>query len=325
MDSLGAKAKFWLRPRSKRVLERLLHYVPDVSLATLIGLPWPVKKTLAQIDMATRSLSDIEIRSSFLPDARYLQKYRTPECQHFGPVWQYWHSGVTECPPIIRECMASVKRHTTGREVIILSDNTFHDHVTLPAHILAKRQQMGTTHFSDILRSYLLAQHGGTWIDASVMLTGAIDEVTSSIPFFVFKRPNDPYMLSSWFIHSIAGHPLVCAMRDVLTAYWVMQDELRAYFTFHFFFEAIITLHADLREHWKKMPTMSAMPPHFLQNALLAGSNFEQLQEICRSMPVHKLSYKFPESVRAEAERIAMWASMYRKTDLVGERETKRR
>lgn len=288
----------------KRVAKTLLKHAPNVSLASSAYLPWPVKQKFALIEMAARSIDDIRIRSSFLPCARYIKQYRMPDNQHFGPIWQYWNSGVNECPPIIRECIESVRCRAAGREIIVLSDKTLHNYVTLPPHVVAKREKMGTTHFSDVLRVSLLAQYGGTWVDASVFLTGGIDEITATLPFFVFTRPNDPYMLSSWFIHSVAGHPLVCAMRDLLTEYWLTQDELNAYFTFHFLFEAAITLHIDLREIWEKTPRVSAETPHLLQNALLNGSRFEHLRDICRSTAVHKLTWKFPEAVLLEAERI---------------------
>ena len=204
--------------------------------------------------------------------------------------------------------MASVQRHARGREIVVLDDDTLSDHVTLPAHLLKKRHSMGPTAFSDVLRVNLLARHGGTWIDASVLLTGDIGEVTSNLPFFVFTRANDPYMLSSWFIHSTADHPLVCAMRDLLTRYWAVENQVRAYFMLHFLFEAAVTLHADLRDIWRKMPIVSADGPHLLQMSLDAGSNFERLKDVCRAIPVNKLSYKFPEPVMLQAERIAIWA-----------------
>jgi hypothetical protein len=260
------------------------------------------------MEMAARSVANIQSRASFLPHARHVKQYLMPDNQRVGPVWQYWNSGADGCPPLIRECMASVQRHATGREIIVLSDETLRDFVTLPDHVLAKRDKMGTPHFSDILRAALLAEHGGTWIDASVLLTGSIDEITSTLPYFMFTRPNDPFMISSWFIHSIAGHPLVCTMRDLMTEYWVTQDELRDYFMLHYLFECAITLHADLREIWRQTPTVFAETPHLLQDALNMGFNFEHLQDICRRTPLHKLSWKFPDPVMQTAMQIAQWA-----------------
>jgi hypothetical protein len=283
-------------------------YSPDISLASSPHLRWPIKGRLAQIEMATRSVLNLKFRLSFLSNARYVKKYSLPDCQRVGPIWQYWNSGADSRPRIIRECMASVRSHIMGREIILLSDDNLHDYITLPTHILAKREQMGATAFSDWLRVGLLAEHGGTWIDASVLLTGSIDKFTSTLPFFMFTRRNDPWMISNWFIHSVAGHPLACVMRDLMTEYWLTQNEVRAYCMFHFLFESALTLHADLRATWKKIPTVFAEVPHLLHDALLAGSDFQQLRDICCRYPLHKLSWKYSEAVLLEAERIAKWS-----------------
>jgi hypothetical protein len=297
-----------LKSLVKRAAKAISRYSPDISLATSPHLRWPIKEKLAQIEMATRSMLNLKFRLSFLSNARYVKKYRLPDCQQVGPIWQYWNSGADGRPPIIRECMDSVRRHTSGREIILLSDDTLHDYIALPPQILIKRERMGATAFSDWLRVGLLAEHGGTWIDASVLLTGSIDKFTSALPFFVFTRRNDPWMISSWFIHSVAGHPLACVMRDLITEYWALQDEVRAYFMFHFLFESALTLHTDLRETWKKIPTMFAEVPHLLHEALLAGSDSQRLRDICCRYPLHKLSWKYPEAVLLEAERTAKWS-----------------
>ncbi len=299
-----------IKPVAHHAAVLLVNHVPTGSLASSERVPWLVRYKLAQIEMIARSVEHIGLRMSFLPDARYVKPYLTPDSHQVGPIWQYWNSGAGGCPIIIAECMASVRRHAAGREVIVLSDDTLRDYITLPAHVVAKREQMGATQFSDVLRATLLARYGGTWIDASVLLTGGIDAITANLPYFMFTKPNNFNMISSWFIHSVAGHPLACTMRDLMTEYWAREDELRAYFMFHFLFECAVTLHSDLRQSWRSTPSVSADSPHSLQNALLAGSEFERLQEICCRTPVHKLSHKFPQSVLLECERIAKWTRL---------------
>jgi Capsular polysaccharide synthesis protein len=285
----------------KRTVSALTHHLPDFSLASL-DLPWPLKEKLARIDMGLRSLDDFWPRTSFLQDARFIEGYSVPVESQIGPIWQYWHSG-DQCPSIIQTCMASVQRHAGGRKIVFLSDDNLDNYVNLPDHIMAKRAQIGKTHFSDILRVHLLAQHGGTWIDASVFLTGEISHFTENRPFFVFTWQR-PYIISSWFMHSVAGYPFACILRDLLSKYWVSHDELRAYFILHYFFECVLTLHADLRPLWTIMPTLLADAPHRLQNALIEGANDAELRDICRRFPLHKLSWKFPEPILRQAERI---------------------
>src|SRR5262249_2011723 len=157
---------------AKRAAKKLLSHAPDLPLASFVRLPWPVKEKLARVEMAARSPHQLATRAWFLPKARHVKPYRMTDRRHVGPIWQYWHSRAVDCRPLIRECLDSVRRHTSGREIIILNNETLGDYVTLPDHVLAKRERIGATHFSELLRVSLLAQYGGTWIDATILLTG---------------------------------------------------------------------------------------------------------------------------------------------------------
>ena len=187
--------------------------------------------------MQQRSPIDLELCASLLTYAARLAPSQAPEQLIIGPIWQYWHSGRDNAPEICRTCLHSVGRFAADRPITVLDDRSLHQNVHLPSRILARREQMSITHFSDILRSYLLAEHGGTWIDATVLLSGSIDHITRHLPFFAFTRPNDPLMLSSWFMHSVRGHPLMCALRDMLTDYWQENELLQHYNLLHFLFE----------------------------------------------------------------------------------------
>lgn len=126
----------------------------------------------ARSQMQQRSPIDLEVRASLLTYATRLTPGQAPLRRGVGPIWQYWHSGQHTAPDICQTCFNSVNHFAAGRTIIVLDDKCLQQHIRLPSHILARREQMSITHFSDILRSYLLAEHGGTWIDATVLLTG---------------------------------------------------------------------------------------------------------------------------------------------------------
>ena len=193
-----------------------------------------------------------------------------------------------------------------------------------PPYLLAKRDQISPVHFADIVLSYLLAEHGGTWMDTTVFFTGSIDHITSDLPFFAFIRPGDPMVLSSWFIHSAAGYPLMCAMRDILTDYWKTNEVVPNYHYFHFLFECAITLHAELRQAWEAAPLLLSGErgfPRLLQTALNVGLSEEIFQQICRRTPVHKLSWKLPQAALADAKKLPEFVSRSR---LIGDNEKRR-
>jgi hypothetical protein len=267
--------------------------------------------------MQQRSPIDLADRVSFLDYAIRLTPSPEPPRREFGPVWQYWHSGQENAPEICQICFDSISSLAPARTVVVLDDTSLHRYVRLPSHILSRRGQMLISHFSDIVRTYLLAEHGGTWIDATVLLTGPIDDITSGLPFFAFTRPNDPLMLSNWFIHAAAGHPLICAMRDMLTEYWRENETVRHYHLFHLLFECAITVHAQLRQAWQEVPILLTGRhgfPRELQDALnLGGLSQSVFQDICRRTPVHKLSWKLGDAALAEGLKLRRFMSSGKK------------
>ena len=287
-----------------------MKFVPEMSFSN--SSSWLIA---GRSQMEERSPLKLDVRTSLLVYAARLKPSPEPPGRKFGPIWQYWHSGRDNAPDICQTCFDSIKLHAGDREIIILDDNSIDRYIRLPPHIRAKREQITPVHFADIVLAYLLVEHGGTWIDTTVFLTESIDHITSELPFFAFTRPNDPLVLSSWFMHSAAGHPLMCAMRDMLTDYWKDNEVVRDYNYFHFLFESAITLHAGLRQAWEAAPFLLSGHYGFpcqLQDALTAGLSESVFEDICRQTPVHKLSWKLPEAALADAKKLPQFVSRSR-------------
>lgn len=67
----------------------------------------------------------------------------------------------------------------------------YKDYVNMPDYIIRKQQsgEIDLTHFSDILRMMLLAQHGGIWMDSTLLIP--------SKHLGTFIRPEDKF----WSCH----------------------------------------------------------------------------------------------------------------------------
>ena len=212
-----------------------------------------------------------------------------------GPVWQFWAQGVDAAPTIIKRCITSVDAHC-GRQHIVLDDTTISRHVDVPEYIQSRRGdgpgRIGHTAFSDLLRLYLLRDHGGTWIDASCFMSAPMPDHILRAPFFVFKRDADPFILSNWFIHSTRRHPFVVALIDALERYWREHDALEDYYMFHHLFEAMVAYHQPLRELFDSAPTQSSYPAHDLQLHFDEPYTDESYADLLSRSWLHKLTYK---------------------------------
>lgn len=263
------------------------------SLGALPLLPNIVRRHFAKNELRARSELDFNRRKYYLQFAyppAFSGRTRIASSS-LGPIWQYWNNGYDRAPRIIQRCLDSVEIFSGSRKRVIVTDDTIHKYVELPKAILDKKDIMGATHFSDILRVFLLKDHGGTWIDASVFLTGSIEDFTNS-PYFAFSRPNDPYLLSSWFMHSCKSHVIPATLSRVLERYWSQEGDLRDYFAIHFVFEAALSLNREFRNEWLRSPLKWADDPHWLQVNIDSNLTVEQLKNAVGKTPIHKLTYK---------------------------------
>ena len=175
------------------------------------------------------------------------------------------------------------------------------DFVNIPDYILKKYNEgkIPKAQFSDIVRTCLLVEHGGIWMDSTVLATDTLPENLLSKPLFVFRhlwRGDDSICLSNWFISSCKDNPHLKMERDLLFAYWQKYDFLCDYFLYHLFFTMI---YEKYPQYINEMPLYSNVPPHIMQIELFNQYSEERYEEILRMSPVHKLTHKFSEeSVR---------------------------
>ena len=176
-------------------------------------------------------------------------------------IWVCWLQGMENAPEIVKKCVASVKQNMPRYEVRVLTAENLFEYVTLPEHIVRKYQK-GTitfTHFSDILRTALLVQHGGIWFDATVLLTDELPAQMTDAPLFFLqssKLQSMPHMGSSWLLISHKGNPVLQRLMDLLAAYWRRENKLRDYYLFHLFFYLVLTHNEQGMGAQKRIPFM---------------------------------------------------------------------
>lgn len=214
-------------------------------------------------------------------------------------VWQLWLQGPTEAPAIVRSSLRSVRKYLDDYSIVYLDQNTIQDHLDLPGYVFDKWNQgrMSNVNFSDLLRSCLLAEHGGTWIDATVLLTDRPCNSMITSPFFAFRRTPEELMgcgsamLSSWFITSSKHLHVMECMKNLLLEYWKHETSAVHHYTFHLFFSLCVSASSACEKIWEATPSWSNVPPHILQAELFSRFNERRFREIKSMSPIHKLTY----------------------------------
>jgi glycosyltransferase involved in cell wall biosynthesis len=210
-------------------------------------------------------------------------------------IWWCWLQGLENAPELVKACYESCKQ--LGLEIKVITEENFPQYVTIPDFILKKREAgiISNTHFSDILRLELLTEYGGTWIDATVLITGkGILSYIEDERLFCFRhcmRGAESLVIeaSSWFISACRGDKILSDTKAMLYEYWKNEDTLVHYFLFHFFFSIACRKNSQI---WDEVPMLSNVPPQIMQTYLYRPYTKKEWERFCTMSDVHKLTWK---------------------------------
>ncbi|MCY7209836.1 capsular polysaccharide synthesis protein [Streptococcus sp. IsoGale021] len=213
-------------------------------------------------------------------------------------VWVMWLQGIDNAPEIVKVCYNSLVNNLKDREVILLTEDNYSNYVTFPDYIQTKIDKglIGKAHMSDLLRLELLENYGGTWIDATVLVSDKhIPDFIFDSDFFMYQKlkpalDGNPLSVSNWLITSTTSNPILMMTKELLYEYWKKHNSAIHYFIFHMFFQLVIE---NFDDEWKKVVPVSSSTPHILLLILFDNYDKDMLSAIFYQTSIHKLTYKF--------------------------------
>ncbi len=230
-------------------------------------------------------------------------------------IWQYWESPNGEIPPLVQACLNSVKKYKGNYERILLTPNNVKEYVKIP-EIFWKLKEKGiikTAFFSDILRTCLLIQNGGIWIDATVLLTEDLPEHIKNAELFVFqndlKIDLDGLNMASYFIASKSNNKILKDTLSSLIEYWNENNFLINYFTFLHAFTMVTQANLENKNIYNNIPFFNFLPVQQLQGELLNPFSSERWEQIKKISPIHKLTHK--QSVLTKKKELNISGTFY--------------
>ena len=227
-------------------------------------------------------------------------------------IYQYWESPDGSIPPLVQACLNSVDRYKGDKQRIMLNPDNLNDYVKIPQIFLDLKKQgiIKTAFFSDILRTCLLIQNGGIWIDATVLLTKELPDYITNADLFVFqndlKIDLDGLNMASYFIASKPGNIILKQTLKALESYWKENRFLVNYFTFLHTFTMVTQKNKEL---FKKVPFFSFLPVQLLQGELLNKYDPKRWEQIKSMSGIHKLTHK--QSVLTKKKDIDLTGTLY--------------
>lgn len=219
---------------------------------------------------------------------------------HSNIVWVCWLQGEDKAPDIVKACIASIRKWAKGYEIRLITDKNLLEYVTMPEYIIQKYQagKISFAHFSDILRTCLLYEHGGIWIDSTVLLTGELPGEITNEPFFIYQNKvtyDGSIAISSWLIAANSHHPILKVMRDVLFEYWKDHNVLWDYFLIHLICTLIVRKNPMCRTMFISMPYVHNIDVHILLFRLFDPWTKKDWQFVTKRSTVHKLTRRFSQ------------------------------
>jgi hypothetical protein len=122
-------------------------------------------------------------------------------------IWTYWDNP-DKMPKSVKMCMESWKKFNPEYEITLLTKNNFKGYITIPDGIRNHPHfNDSAQRFSDLVRLYVLEEHGGIWIDASVLVKESFDDglfpkYAEFAGYYMKSTTADEYApnIESWFL-----------------------------------------------------------------------------------------------------------------------------
>ena len=241
-----------------------------------------------------------------------LQKFKkfngSRELEHEHPkvIWFCWLQGLDNAPEIVKACHRSLQRNLKDYEIRIIDSMNWSQYVQLPDYIVERwnKKQIPPAMFSDLLRLQLLIEHGGSWIDSTVLCTGFSTQKTQiaqkylEAPLFLFQYTPEGtttnISISNWFISAHNNNEVLMTLRDMLFAYWKDYNCTLDYYIFHLFFAMVA------QEYSKEI---AAMPYGYSMRSLTLLHHWDESfvqkkwDNLTSKVCFHKLAFRVSQSV----------------------------
>lgn len=208
-------------------------------------------------------------------------------------VFSYWDKPLDDAPPLVRACLAQLR--SVYPSLRVLDGRSVRELVPIPHRVATLLEHERPAHFSDYVRTRVLEEHGGIWVDATAWVHRSLDDelqrrlLRAGTIFPRWTRRS----IANWFIASQPHSPILALQRLALDAWWEANDDLPDYFLYHRIFEVLQAFVPEARGQWDAAPALSSASAHLLQLEMMQPWRPERLRGMLATAPLQKLSYKY--------------------------------
>lgn len=286
-------------------------YIPVTNLILTYAQRFFSAKTLSRIlENRTRKIQEILLQSVTFPSQ--LEDNSEKGDGMKAPIWFFWLQGEEHLPTIPKLCLQSIRKHANGHEVKVLTADNYKEYVTIPNMLIEKYRsgRIKAAHFADILRVNLLAQQGGLWLDATMLVTRDLPQEIFDMPFFSVKTVNQGYFVSQcrWAVFCLGaakGNPLFVQLASLFEQYLMSTDLFVDYFLFDNFIDMLYKRYPLIKAQIDSLP-MNNPRVHDMAPLLCDKVSDKQFEGLVKGTYLFKLSYKnyTPEMLKGDVDNL---------------------
>lgn len=238
------------------------------------------------------SMSKDFIKSNYI-DSLIIKNSTLPIMQRGYKTFFFWYQGINKkTPKTILLCLATIKKNAPN--VTVIDKNNYKEYVDLPKHIIGKFNagDIDITHFSDILRVYILAKHGGVWLDATMILNKQLESFVG-VPYWTIKHNGCPN--SIFAMASAPNNPLFISLEQFYEKYYFDHSAIIDYFLLDQAISLISDNNRIISEMLSKVPDNNSMALYVFKRFFYKRYNSEKFNNAVKETYIYKITYKRPK------------------------------
>lgn len=232
-------------------------------------------------------------------DAFRLESSQTEGRISGGRIWVCWLQGENKMPDVCRICLNALRRHANEHEIVVINLENYMQYCTIPQYIVDAYHsgKIIHAHFADIIRTCLLYERGGAWIDATLLSTRNLPDVLFSSVFYSCKFPPKRYFIEdgkwqNYFLCATPKSPMFQFVRMCFFEYLKKNIPFADYFLMNYFMQIGYDKVPEIRKVVDELP-YNNQETWNLEPKLNLPCSEEEFKRILNSDTfLFKLSYK---------------------------------
>ena len=177
------------------------------------------------------------------------------------PIWVCWLQGEELMPDLCKTCMKSLRIHARNHPVIVITEQNFKNYCYIPKHIIDKYKNgiIKSAHFADIIRTCLLYENGGLWIDVTIFVKKDLPEEIFESSYYPIKFPNEGFYIteckwSNYFLSAKPHSPWYAYVRNSFFAYLQKESRFVDYFMMDYLMKMAYNADDSIKKEVDKIP-----------------------------------------------------------------------